>query len=1068
MDEHYENNDKTPEQIAQDGMKAVGKAAESGKHAAKAIGNLSMGNIPGAIMEILKDENFRKILMAIIVAACILVLCIIACLMMIGTSITGVVEDLSQGYADSWEENWEEQGIASNGNALYLYTQGLANAQSSALIDAIESLFINTDKADNSELEDADLTAITDDDYRTTLQAIKDQEALVGEDGALMKRINMIKGRVAQRGTQITSMATAQYSMEALGLAIGESLTAMITDPILYAGVDLENCAININTAAFEISDIQALKILAAYSIQHDCLITEVDMWDLMDYCGWYSTELTELPVSYTENTIYDSSITGTFASEIGGVVEAGDVLSSEIITLSAPQVPYWDGSCAPQWYYEEIAQLEANNNKYEQNINNENVVSAMTYYEEDSNGNVDISNFSKLAACDTYGIVDQLFTAVNASLVVSRTDYHGASEYSREAINSLSETIKAAWNKSYNTNASRYSSSGNLISRDSDNNHSYTLYTSNTHSYYIVNTTTGWTSSTYQGSTNSSLQFPDLVANTTYKVYETWTTYIHGGYILDDTGGEVMLPRKIGPGTFIQKTELVETFTTLSDAPQPQAYQLQFNITIDYEARSIDELTQELLGLWHGSLENTDSGSDGKEYAAGHVGEEHLALTWTDTYTDSSGASCVLQFQRRQGYQVEAYEDIVLALAKTLNIDASNLFTPNYGYGDSIIDMAMKEYNYYHANGLSGGMRYWNMAKEAIGWNFGYDAPWCACFVMTTAWQCGFIGEGCAWGDMGGTTWPFTCGGVWSALVNNGKAEGYNTVTCGYMPVAGDLIFFSPEVGSSNPAHIGFVVEVKSDGTLVTIEGNSGNSVKINTYSNYAIGTALYKNNGQTVRISAYAHPNYPSPYLSSPTYQSVYGTTAASTGARIVNSGDSQILLAGLTRFRWSQLPDVVAMLKENYPAVYISDLQTALDGNDMQAFVTAWNSLITTDKLDTFQNAQQSITAKLYIQPVVSAVQSNTSFNWSRTTAREEILLGILTTTDDMDAVERTLTQLCSGMSNTISDEDFLAALKKDNFLYNTVVANKNLLWTSDSEALKTSWCSGIQTLLDKLTS
>lgn len=50
------------------------------------------------------------------------------------------------------------------------------------------------------------------------------------------------------------------------------------------------------------------------------------------------------------------------------------------------------------------------------------------------------------------------------------------------------------------------------------------------------------------------------------------------------------------------------------------------------------------------------------------------------------------------------------------------------------------------------------------------------------------------------------------------------------YQPKAGDLVFFDWE-GDASLDHVGLVCEVKDDGSIVTIEGNSGNCVRYRTY---------------------------------------------------------------------------------------------------------------------------------------------------------------------------------------------------------------------------------------------
>ena len=135
--------------------------------------------------------------------------------------------------------------------------------------------------------------------FRTTAtsyaQAVKDgvvltdeNGELTGPDGALMKRINLIKDRVKQRGEQIVEYAEFQYDFQTLGIGIGEALCEVFSNPILFGGVDFDKCKVEIDTSPFELTDLQAIKILAMFSIQYDADMSSVEMWDIMDYCGWY------------------------------------------------------------------------------------------------------------------------------------------------------------------------------------------------------------------------------------------------------------------------------------------------------------------------------------------------------------------------------------------------------------------------------------------------------------------------------------------------------------------------------------------------------------------------------------------------------------------------------------------------------------------------------------------------------------------------------------------------------------------------------------------------------------
>ena len=122
---------------------------------------------------------------------------------------------------------------------------------------------------------------------------------------------------------------------------------------------------------------------------------------------------------------------------------------------------------------------------------------------------------------------------------------------------------------------------------------------------------------------------------------------------------------------------------------------------------------------------------------------------------------------------------------------------------------------------GNVGGQPYWS-------W-YGFDGrvEWCACFVSWCANECGYIDAGvipkfagCVWG----VEW-FRDRGLWQ---DNS-----------YEPRPGDIIFFDwDNKGSSGPQdgesdHVGIVEKVEN-GTVYTVEGNSGDSCREN---HYAIG---------------------------------------------------------------------------------------------------------------------------------------------------------------------------------------------------------------------------------------
>ena len=116
-----------------------------------------------------------------------------------------------------------------------------------------------------------------------------------------------------------------------------------------------------------------------------------------------------------------------------------------------------------------------------------------------------------------------------------------------------------------------------------------------------------------------------------------------------------------------------------------------------------------------------------------------------------------------------------------------------------------------------SGGETYWR-------W-YGFDSrvSWCACFVSWCADQCGLIDAGvipkfslCS----DGVSWF----AAWGQLMD-----------ASFVPSPGDLIFFDWG-GDGNVDHVG-IVENVADGTVYTVEGNSGDRVR---KRDYALGSAV------------------------------------------------------------------------------------------------------------------------------------------------------------------------------------------------------------------------------------
>lgn len=1057
------------------GLGSAAQGASTVVNLAKAAGKAATGNFVGAAKDVLLDPNLIKAIIAIIVGISLLVN---AGLLIVGSSITGTVVTLMNNWQKNWDENWLEQNIKSNGSLVYLYTEGYDNAWNDTMNETLRSLFkldhsVNEHDATNSSINGT--TQFTGTSYEKTIQAIYDAEALASREGALMQRIDMIKNRVKQRGLQIRDYAMPQYSVEALGLALAEIFINQFQNPILYRGI--ESATVIFDMACFEFSDIQALKILAAYSIQKDCTLEDIDIYDLLDYCGWFGGSLAALDYPHLSGSnIYLGNVETTIMEEVGTVPPNTRIFDE--YALKPPSVPAWAGTFAPQWYLEEIAQIKAHNDAYFA-MDESKRGDMIPWGVENPDDALDLTAFQKLKNYQTFGIIDKIFMSSKAALDVSRSDYHGADEYFLEAMSAFAGTLVGdMWSRAFaaqeqivsygnrvgkNANGVHYfifayGSTGSTKARTVNPDGSITTY-----SYYVKNETSGGTSGRLSVSANGqSLTFSGLASNSTYTVWESIRTLAAPerpeNPVTPNNAQFLPSPTAIG-----DSSRQVASFTTLAGNDGHQAYRLNMKLTVAFSARSMDDLASDLMGLWPGSLYDTEANEDGIEYASGHVDETLYAKTWNDTYTDPNGRRHTLSFSRQQGYQYETYLQLTEAMATILGIDTTGLYEPQHNPGDDIVEIARREYEYYTANSLYEGARYWLMIDEVLGWTCPLDAAWCVAFVLCCAHLGGYIGEDAVFGP----NWTFYVSGAFQDFINAGQCEAYTYPNDkDYRPVPGDIIFFSypPELGGFM-THIGIVEYVDDEDQLHIIHGNSNNKVQKTSFEHYQVGTIRDKNSGEF--IYGYIHPYYPTSDANQPQYLSVSGLTQAVSTSRYVTAGTSNVLLSGITRLRPSQLPEFIAALKQSYPTIYSTALQSALDSNNVDAFITAWNSIANSSQGNSFATAQLHLSKKLFYQPLAKRVLESSGFNWTATKLREEIFLSIVTTTDQYSALERMLAELTTGLDPKIKDDDFSTALRTGRLLVKTLDKYKANLWPGENAALQNSWISGIGTLLAQLS-
>lgn len=164
------------------------------------------------------------------------------------------------------------------------------------------------------------------------------------------------------------------------------------------------------------------------------------------------------------------------------------------------------------------------------------------------------------------------------------------------------------------------------------------------------------------------------------------------------------------------------------------------------------------------------------------------------------------ITYEEQREYLAELLKD------KNNSLWAAVLYGIRYSE-DQIVTVALSQV------GNVGGEPYWSW------YGFGSRVEWCACFVSWCANECGYIETGVIpkyAGCVNGVQW-FKDRGQWI----DGSAE----------PVPGMIIFFDwNNKGSSGPQdgqadHTGIVQKVEN-GIVYTVEGNSGDSCRVNQYS--------------------------------------------------------------------------------------------------------------------------------------------------------------------------------------------------------------------------------------------
>ena len=184
--------------------------------------------------------------------------------------------------------------------------------------------------------------------------------------------------------------------------------------------------------------------------------------------------------------------------------------------------------------------------------------------------------------------------------------------------------------------------------------------------------------------------------------------------------------------------------------------------------------------------------------------------ISWAKTNYGGYSYANAVEFSTQQAQRLgwDSYGDTQYPAHVLRYYPYGRAFTA--GGNQAIVEVALTQL------GNQGGQPYWSW------YGFNSRVEWCACFVSWCADQCGYIESGLVpkfAGCVDGANW-FKSNGKWQDRT--------------YEPKVGDIIFFDWE-GDGTTDHVG-IVEKCENGTVYTVEGNSGDTCK---QRQYAVGSS-------------------------------------------------------------------------------------------------------------------------------------------------------------------------------------------------------------------------------------
>jgi hypothetical protein len=237
-------------------------------------------------------------------------------------------------------------------------------------------------------------------------------------------------------------------------------------------------------------------------------------------------------------------------------------------------------------------------------------------------------------------------------------------------------------------------------------------------------------------------------------------------------------------------------------------------------EVATMDDIKKELLKNIFWQMNEISSRTETKSETVieesddghGNIVETETTVTRTYLYITVSHKTAE-EMANQYSFNVSQQEMLAELLADENNsLWSAVLYGIGTGSGE-IVTVALSQV------GNVGGQPYWSW------YGFGSRVEWCACFVSWCANECGYIDAGVI---------PKYAGCVWGVQWFQERGQWQDN---SYEPQPGDIIFFdwdSPN-GSSGPQdgqsdHTGIVERVEN-GRVYTIEGNSGDSCRQNSY---------------------------------------------------------------------------------------------------------------------------------------------------------------------------------------------------------------------------------------------